>query len=311
MQENVITHSLWTEKHRPHKLADYIGNENLKETVQRYIDQDDIPHLLLHARAGTGKTTLGKIITNTIDCDVLYINASDENNVDTIRTKIKSFVSSVGFKKWKIVFLDEADYLTPNAQAVLRNMMEQYSRKSRFILTCNYPEKIIDPIQSRCTVFEVNPPSKKDVAIRLVDILKQENVQFDMKDVGIIINNSYPDIRRVIGSTQRQIVNGELKLTKQSVMEVDYMNKILDVLKSKSTSKDMFTNIRQIVADSKVRTFDDLYRFLYDNIEQYAKEGTQAAIILEIAKTMREDAMCVDKEISIMAMFIGIISHLK
>jgi DNA polymerase III delta prime subunit len=311
MQENVITHSLWTEKHRPHKLADYIGNENLKETVQRYIDQDDIPHLLLHARAGTGKTTLGKIITNTIDCDVLYINASDENNVDTIRTKIKSFVSSVGFKKWKIVFLDEADYLTPNAQAVLRNMMEQYSRKSRFILTCNYPEKIIDPIQSRCTVFEVYPPSKKDVAIRLVDILKQENVQFDMKDVGIIINNSYPDIRRVIGSTQRQIVNGELKLTKQSVMEVDYMNKILDVLKSKSTSKDMFTNIRQIVADSKVRTFDDLYRFLYDNIEQYAKEGTQAAIILEIAKTMREDAMCVDKEISIMAMFIGIISHLK
>ena len=299
MQENVITHSLWTEKHRPHKLADYIGNENLKETVQRYIDQDDIPHLLLHARAGTGKTTLGKIITNTIDCDVLYINASDENNVDTIRTKIKSFVSSVGFKKWKIVFLDEADYLTPNAQAVLRNMMEQYSRKSRFILTCNYPEKIIDPIQSRCTVFEVYPPSKKDVAIRLVDILKQENVQFDMKDVGIIINNSYPDIRRVIGSTQRQIVNGELKLTKQSVMEVDYMNKILDVLKSKSTSKDMFTNIRQIVADSKVRTFDDLYRFLYDNIEQYAKEGTQAAIILEIAKTMREDAMCVDKEISI------------
>lgn len=311
MHDNVITHSLWTEKHRPIQLKDYIGNEALKETVQRYIDQDDIPHLLFYARAGTGKTTLGKIITNTIDCDVLYINASDENNVDTIRTKIKSFVSSVGFRKWKVVFLDEADYLTPNAQAVLRNMMEQYSRKSRFVLTCNYPEKIIDPIQSRCTVFEVYPPSKKDVAIRLVDILKQENVQFDMKDVGIVINNNYPDIRRVIAATQRQIVDGCLKLTKQSVMEIDYMNKILEVLKSGANSKEKFTSIRQIIADSKVRTFDDLYRFLYDNIEEYAKEGTQAAIILEIAKTMRDDAMCVDKEINIMAMFIGIISNLK
>jgi replication factor C small subunit len=153
MQVNRLTNSLWTEKHRPNILTDYIGNESLKETIQRYIDQDDIPHLLFYARAGTGKTTLGKIIVNSIDCDVLYINASDENNVETIRTKIKSFVSSVGFKKWKVVFLDEADYLTANAQAVLRNMMEQFSKNSRFILTCNYPEKIIDPIQSRCSVF--------------------------------------------------------------------------------------------------------------------------------------------------------------
>jgi replication factor C small subunit len=309
--QDTLTHSLWTEKHRPTTLKDYIGNEFLKETVQRYIDQDDIPHLLFHARAGTGKTTIGKIITNTIDCDVLYINASDENNVDTIRTKIKSFVSSVGFKKWKVVFLDESDYLTPNAQAVLRNMMEQFSKKSRFILTCNYPEKIIDPIQSRCSAFEVYPPSKKDVAVRLVDILKQENIEFDMKDVGIIINNNYPDIRRVIGATQRQIVNGRLQLTKQAVMEVDYMNKILDALKSNVNYKDKFVTIRQIIADSKVRSFDDLYRFLYDNVEQFAKEGTQAAIILEIAKAMRDDPMCVDKEINIMSMFIGIISNLK
>lgn len=311
LTNNPITNSLWTEKHRPLLLKDYIGNENLKETVQRYIDQDDIPHLLFYARAGTGKTTLGKIITNSIDCDVLYINASDENNVETIRTKIKSFVSSVGFKKWKVVFLDEADYLTSNAQAVLRNMMEQFSKNSRFILTCNYPEKIIDPIQSRCSVFEVYPPSKKDVAVRLINILTEENIKYDMKDVGSIINGSYPDIRRVISSTQRQIVDNQLVLTKQSAMEIDYMGKVLEELKSKSSAKDKFTNIRQIIADSKVRTFDELYRFLYDNIDEFAPEGSQASIILEIAKTMREDVNCTDKEINVMAMFIQIISNLK
>ncbi len=311
MQVNRLTNSLWTEKHRPNILTDYIGNESLKETIQRYIDQDDIPHLLFYARAGTGKTTLGKIIVNSIDCDVLYINASDENNVETIRTKIKSFVSSVGFKKWKVVFLDEADYLTANAQAVLRNMMEQFSKNSRFILTCNYPEKIIDPIQSRCSVFEVYPPSKKDVAVRVVNILKQENIDFDTKDVGVVVNSAYPDIRRVISSMQRQIVDGKLTLTKQSVMEIDYMTKVLDALKSKSAPKDKFTNIRQIIADSKVRTFDDMYRYLYDNIDDFAPDGKQAAIILEIAKAMREDMQCVDKEINVMAMMIEIISHLK
>jgi replication factor C small subunit len=311
MQINKLTNSLWVEKHRPIKLEDYVGNESLKDTIQRYIDQDDIPHLLFYARAGTGKTTLGKIITNSIDCDVLYINASDENNVETIRTKIKSFVSSVGFKKWKVVFLDEADYLTANAQAVLRNMMEQFSKNSRFILTCNYPEKIIDPIQSRCAVFEVYPPSKKDVAVRVVNILKQENIEFDTKDVGVVVNSAYPDIRRVISSMQRQIVNGKLVLTKQSVMEIDYMTKVLEVLKSKSAPKDKFTNIRQIIADSKVRTFDDMYRYLYDNIDEFAPDGKQAAVILEIAKAMREDMQCVDKEINVMAMTIEIISHLK
>jgi replication factor C small subunit len=311
MQVNKVTNSLWTEKHRPSVLSDYIGNDFLKETIQRYIEQDDIPHLLFHARAGTGKTTLGKIIVNSIDCDVLYINASDENNVETIRTKIKSFVSSVGFKKWKVVFLDEADYLTANAQAVLRNMMEQFSRNSRFILTCNYPEKIIDPIQSRCAVFEVYPPSKKDVAVRVVNILKQENIEFDTKDVGIIVNSAYPDIRRVISSAQRQVAAGKLVLTKQSVMEIDYMTKVLEVLKKPGIPKDKFTNIRQIVADSKVRTFDDMYRYLYDNIDEFAPDGKQAAIILEIAKAMREDMQCVDKEINIMAMMIEIISHLK
>lgn len=311
MFNNPVTNSLWVEKHRPHILEDYIGNEDLKETMSKYIAEQDIPHLLFHARAGTGKTTLGKVLTKAIDCDVLYLNASDENNVDTIRNKIKSFVSSVGFKKWKVVFLDEADYLTHNAQAVLRNLMEQFSKTSRFILTCNYPEKIIDPIRSRCTVFEVFPPSKKEVAKRLVNILNQEGVKFDLKDVAVVVDNNYPDIRRVVASTQRQVTKGTLKLTKKQVMEANYMGKVLEVLQAKGPAKTMFTEIRQAIADSKVRTFEDLYRFLYDNLDDFAPEGTQASVILEIAKAMREDPHCVDKEINVMAMIVEIISHIK
>lgn len=302
-----LENSLWVEKYRPQNLSEYVGNDTLKATIEKYIETNDIPHLLLHARAGTGKTSLGKIITNSIDCDVLYINASDENNIDTVRTKIKNFVSSVGFKRWKIVFLDEADALTPLSQAALRNMMEMFSKNARFIMTCNYPEKIIDPIQSRCAVFEVYPPSRKEVAVRLVQILNQEQVKYDTKDVGVIVNTSYPDIRRVINSAQRQTFNGALELSKREEIQIDYMNKVLGALKTAKRPEQTFNEIRQIIADSKVRTFDDMYRFLYDNVYEFAPENTRASVIVEIAKAMRDDSFCIDKEINIMAMFIAIL----
>ena len=170
-------HSLWVERYRPDTLSGYVGNEHILEKVRIYIQNEDVPHLLFFGGAGTGKTTLAKIITNQIDCDLMYINASDENNVDTVRDKIRGFASSMGFRKWKVIILDEADYLTPNAQAALRNLMETFSKTTRFILTCNYVEKIIDPIQSRCQTFGITPPSKKEVAIRLKEILDLEGVQ--------------------------------------------------------------------------------------------------------------------------------------
>ncbi len=140
--------SLWVEKYRPKNLDSYVGNENLKKKVSRYLKEGDVPHLLLFGNAGTGKTTLAKLIVKNIECDHMYINASDENSVDVMRNKIKDFASSVGFKPIKVIILDECDFLTPNAQAALRNLMETFSRHTRFILTCNYVEKIIDPIQS-------------------------------------------------------------------------------------------------------------------------------------------------------------------
>ena len=145
-----MSNSLWVEKSRPQNLDTYIGNDFIKDKVSIYLESGDVPHLLLHGQAGTGKTTLAKLIVNNIDCDFLYVNASDENSVDAVRDKIKNFASTAGFRPFKIIILDEADFLTPNAQAALRNIMETFSKHCRFILTCNYVERIIDQIQSRC-----------------------------------------------------------------------------------------------------------------------------------------------------------------
>jgi replication factor C small subunit len=166
-----VNNSLWVEKYRPNILDNYVGNESLKEKIKLYIEKGEIPHLLLYGKAGTGKTTLAKLIVKSIDCDYMIINASDENGVDTIREKIKSFSSSMGFKPFKILILDEADYLTANGQAALRNVMETFSGHCRFILTCNYVDRIIPPIQSRCQAFQIIPPTKKDVAIQISNIL--------------------------------------------------------------------------------------------------------------------------------------------
>ena len=176
-------HGLWVERYRPSTMETYIGNEHLKSKVSIYLESGDLPHLLLYGRAGTGKTTLAKLLVKNIECDYLYINASDENNVDTVRTKVKNFASTIGFKDFKIIILDECDYITPNAQAALRNLMETFSRHCRFILTCNFVERIIDPIQSRCQMFQTTPPSKPDVAKRLVEILEEESVGYELEDL--------------------------------------------------------------------------------------------------------------------------------
>ena len=263
-----MSNSLWVEKYRPDTLEGYVGNDHILEKVKIYIENDDVPHLLLYGVAGTGKTTLAKIITNQIDCDVMYINASDENSVDAVRDKIRGFASSMGFRKWKVVILDESDYLTPNAQAALRNLMETFSKTTRFILTCNYVEKIIDPIQSRCQTFGITPPSKKEVAMRLKDILDGEGVQYEMSDLAILVNSGYPDIRRVLNAGQRQVIGGKLEIDKASTIQANYMDEVLTVLKSDDNLKDTFRNVRQIIADSKVKDFTPFYRFLYDNVDE-------------------------------------------
>jgi len=251
-EQEVRHHTIWAEKYRPSKLEDYVGNDTLKAKVNQYIETNDIPHLLLYGSAGTGKTTLAKLITNSIKCDVLYINASDENGIETIRVKIKNFACNIGFNPLKVIILDEADYFTPAAQAGLRNMMETFSEHTRFILTCNFHERIIEPIHSRCQSFGVTPPSKKDVAANLVNILKNENVSFDKEGVVLLVNTHYPDIRAVINTAQRNVVNGELKLAKEDILEGDVKAKIIEMLKIEDIHE-AFTSIRQLLADNNIR----------------------------------------------------------
>jgi DNA polymerase III gamma/tau subunit len=201
------------------------------------------------------------------------------------------------------------DYMTPNGQAALRNLMETFSSTTRFILTCNYVEKIIDPIQSRCQTFAITPPTKKDVAVHVSNILTKENITFDIQDLVAIINANYPDIRRILNTCQRQIIKGQLVLDKQSLIEANYIDKVLNLLSTKPDKKELFTKIRQILADSHVKDYTPLYRALYDNLESYAT-GHIAAVILIIADAQHKDSLVVDKEINVAAMFVQIINEL-
>ena len=302
-----INNSLWVEKYRPSQLKDYVGNEHLKLKVSDYLESGDVPHLLFFGRAGTGKTTLAKLIVNSIDCDHIIINASDENNVDTVRNKVKGFASTVGFKDLKVVILDEFDYMTPNAQAILRNLMETFSKHCRFILTCNYVEKIIDPIQSRCQTFQIVPPSKKEVAVQISKILGLEGVKFEPKELVPIIDSSYPDIRKVINTCQLNSSNGNLKVDTQNILDTDIKVKVLDLLKSKDDKRNKYMKIRQAIADSRIQDFTELYSFLYEKVGEYA-EGNTSNVIITLSEGQYKDALVIDKEITFMATIIQILN---
>ena len=302
-----VNNSLWVEKYRPKKLDEYVGNEHLKQKVSDYLSSGDVPHLLFFGKAGTGKTTLAKLIVNSINCDYIIINASDENNVDTVRNKVKSFASTVGFKDLKVIILDEFDYMTPNAQAILRNLMETFSKHCRFILTCNYIEKVIDPIQSRCQTFQIVPPTKKDVAVQISKILGSENVKFEPKELVPIIDSSYPDIRKVINTCQLNSSNGNLKVDTQNILDSDIKVKVLDLLKSKDDKRNKYMNIRQAIADSRIQDFTELYSFLYEKVGEYA-EGNTSNVIITLSEGQYKDALVIDKEITFMATIIQILN---
>ena len=308
MEKN-LSNTLWVEKYRPSNLDTYIGNEHLKEKVSVYLESGDLPHLLLYGKAGTGKTTLAKILVKNIECDYLYINASDENNVDTVRNKVKNFASTMGFKDYKIIILDECDYITPNAQAALRNLMETFSKHCRFILTCNFVERIIDPIQSRCQSFQIIPPSKKEVAKHVHGILLKENVMSNVEDLKVLIDSGYPDIRRVINVAQRNVVKNKLKLDTTSIIQNDYKLKLLKILKTQD-KKTAFKDIRQLLLDNKITDFADLFRLLYDKVDDWGK-GHVAECILIIARYELSDGQVPDKEINAMAMLIELLGVIK
>jgi replication factor C small subunit len=302
-------HSLWVEKWRPRKFEDFIGSESVKETFSLWLQKKDIPHILLYGSPGTGKTSLGKMLVKLIPCDSLIINASDENGVDSIRDKVTDFCMTMGMNPLKIMFLDEADRLTPDAQGIMRNLMETYSHSTRFILTCNYQEKIAPAIKSRCQSFEIRPPSKSEIMAALVNILKKENVQFEVKDVAFIVSSYFPDMRKIINFAQQSNINGILKIAKANTADQDYKTKLVELLKTPS-KPGVFTEIRQLVADASFSNYEQVYRYLFDRVNDYAG-NKQAEVILNLADASYASALVFEREITFVAAMHKLLSVLN
>ena len=298
-----LENSLLNEKYRPLSLDKFVGNENLKKTIQQFLNQNDIVNMLLYGGAGTGKSTLAKLIVHNLDCDSLFINASDERGIETIRDKVQGFASVASFKPLKVVILDEADFLTIQAQASLRNIIETFSRTTRFIMTCNYVERIIDPLQSRCQVLKIIPPTKKDVAKHLAGILDQESIEFEINDLVPLVNQYYPDLRKCINTIQLSTQDNVLKLDQSILVSSNYIDKVITALSNKSK----FNDIRQIIADANVDDFDELFRALYDKSSEYLPnmEGTAAILINE---HQYKANFRIDKEINIMSLIQNLIN---
>ena len=304
--ETAINNSLWVEKYRPNTLENYVGNDHLKGIIKRYLGENDIQNLIFYGPAGTGKTTLAKLLTKNLNCEYLYINASDERGIETIRDKVSGFASTMSFKPLKVVILDEADFLTIQAQASLRNVIETFSKSTRFILTCNYVERIIDPLQSRCQVLKVVPPSKGEVAKHIFSILTKEYIQHNNEDLKFVVNHYYPDVRKMINACQMSCVKIsvpdeqgipvlELQLSDDTLVSSNYINKVIELLPNKKSFKD----IRQVIADSNVQDFEALYKALYERIDEYTSRPAEAIIIIE--EYMYHSNFRIDKEINVMA----------
>jgi replication factor C small subunit len=300
-------HSLLVEKYRSKNLNEYVGNEHIKTQIQKYLDQDDIQNFIFYGGAGQGKTTLAKLIVNNLDCDYLYINASDERGIETIRDKVTSFSSTASFRQIKVVILDEADFLTIQAQASLRNVIETFSRTTRFIMTCNFIERIIDPLQSRCQVLKIVPPSKKEVAKHLKEILEKEQTKFEIEALVNIVNTHHPDIRKMLNTIQLSTKNNKLVLDESIIVSSSYIKQVIAELKNPKTD---FRKLRQIIADSGVKDFEELYRALFDYTSEYAK-GREGSVAIILNEHQYHSNFRIDKEINISSALAKIIEIKK
>ena len=297
---------LWVEKYRPKHIKDYVFKDSdQKSQVQSWVKEGSIPHLLFSGSAGIGKTTLAKVLLNELgieDYDVLEINASRENNVDTVRDKIINFVQMIPFGPFKVVLLDEADYLTPNAQAVLRGVMETYSNHSRFILTCNYPNRIIPALHSRCQGFHVDKTDQTEFTARVATILVEENVDFDLDTLDTYVKLTYPDLRKCINMVQQNVNEG--KLLTPSAGESDAADYKIDMVElfKKGKIKEARTLLCGRVRPEEM---EEIYTWMYNNLDLFGKtEEQKDQALLIIKQGLVDHALIADPEINLAATLV-------
>lgn len=297
---------LWVEKYRPKKISDCILTDDLKTTFQQFVDAGNIPNMLLSGGPGIGKTTVAKAMLEELGCDYIVINGSMNGNIDTLRTEIRNFASTVSFSGGrKYVILDEADYLNPSStQPALRNFMEEYSSNCGFILTCNFKNRIIEPLQSRCTTIDFKDVGTKQAALflkRMVDILNNENVTFDQKVLVRIVQKYMPDWRRIINELQRYSVSGNI----DSGIFIDLDDAKFKVLMSALKDK-KFADVRKWVGENSDTDANELYAKIYDALSDNLVENTIPSVILTLAKYQYQSAFVASQEINTMACLIEI-----
>jgi DNA polymerase III delta prime subunit len=293
-------HTLWVELYRPDTLENYICNEENREKFSKYITDQDIPHLMFIGKPGSGKTTIAKILAKNINCDYLYLNATDERSMETIRNKVGGFASSATFKPLKIVILDEATHLLEASQVLLLNMIETYSLNTRFIFTGNFVERLIEPLRSRCQEFDLTVPSKKVIAEHVDKILEKESVEYEMNSLVQIINRYYPDLRKIVNNCQKYTSNNILALDKRFSDSDEYSDQILKELNQKKVD---VKKIRQIVTNAELSSYEDLYKLLFSKVESYGK-GNEGEIIILLSKMNYESSFVTDKELNIASTLI-------
>jgi DNA polymerase III delta prime subunit len=296
---------LWVEKYRPSKIDGYVFRDNhQKEQVQSWIKQGTIPHLLFSGNAGIGKTTLAKILFNELDVnplDILEINASRTNSVEDVRDKIVNFVQMIPFGDFKVVLLDEADYLSPNAQAALRGVMEEYHTTARFILTCNYPNKIIPALHSRCQGFHIERTDITEFTARVATILVEEDVVFDLDTLDTFVKATYPDLRKCINTVQMNSMDGTLHTPEKGDSgQADYKIEMVQLFKAGKISE-----ARKLVCgQARPEEMEEIYRWLYDNITIFGDEEKQNKAILIIKQGLVDHTLVMDPEINLAATLI-------